>query len=103
MSDNEFWFAIFMITGVIVFVKMITSSVMQAIRYHHENRQYWGKTPNGIPPMFQKMTDKAMAERDEVIESLQERVEVLERIVTDQHNQSKARNLADEIDKLNGK
>ena len=51
--------------------------------------------------MFQKMTDKAMAERDEQIASLQERVQVLEQIVTNQHNQSKARTLADEIDKLN--
>jgi polyhydroxyalkanoate synthesis regulator phasin len=101
MNSNELWFSIFMMIGVIVFAKMIISSVMHALKFHHENRQYWGKTPNGIPPMFQKMTDKAMADRDEVIESLQERVEVLEKIVTDQHNQSKARNLADEIDRLN--
>ena len=101
MNDNEFWFSIILLAGVIFLVKSVTAAVMAAIKSQQEGRLYWGKTPDSVPPMFQKMTNKAMAERDEQIASLQERVEVLEKIVTDQHNQSKARTLADEIDKLN--
>jgi len=51
--------------------------------------------------LFQKLSDKAMAERDQDMTELKERIEVLERIVTDQHNQAKARKLADDIDNLN--
>ena len=100
MNDNELFFSIFLICAVLLFLKMVTSAVTTSIRSYHEGRQYWGKNQNGIPPMFQKMTDRAMADRDADIETLKERVEVLERIVTDQHNQSKARALADEIDRL---
>lgn len=101
MNDNELWFSIALMIGLIFMVRMITGTVLSAVKSHRENRQFWGKTPDSIPPMFQKMTDKAMSDRDELIESLQDRIEVLEKIVTDQHNQSKARSLADEIDKLN--
>jgi len=101
MNDNEFWFTVILLIGIVVLIKSIISGVTVAIKAHQENRLHWGKTPDDVPPMFQKMTDKAMAERDEQIASLQERVQVLEQIVTDQHNQSKARTLADEIDKLN--
>jgi len=101
VNDNEFWFSVILLVGVVFLIRSITSAVMAAVKSHHEGRLYWGKTPDSVPPMFQKMTDKAMAERDEQIASLQERVQVLEQIVTDQHNQSKARTLADEIDKLN--
>lgn len=101
MNDNELWFSIIMMFGVLWFIKMIITGVTTSIKAVHDNRQHWGKGPNGVPPMFQKMADRAMADRDEVIEDLQDRVEVLEKIVTDQHNQSKARELAEEIDKLN--
>ena len=100
MSDNELWFSIIMIASALILVRIITTSVTASIRAHHDNRQYWGKNPRGVPPMFQKMTDKAMAERDDLIDSLRERVEVLEKIITDQHNQTKAKQIADEIDKL---
>jgi hypothetical protein len=102
MNDNEFWFSVIMIIGVIVLVKTLTSSVMYAVKTHYENRQYWGKNPRGIPPMFQKMTDKAMADRDELIESLRERIEVLEKIVTDEHKQTRSSKLSEEIDNLKG-
>lgn len=101
MNDNEFWFSVIMIVGVIIFVKMIINSVMFALRTHHENRQFWGRNPKHVPPMFRKMTDKAMEDRDALIESLRERIEVLEKIVTDQHRHSKSRDLSDEIDRLN--
>lgn len=100
MNDNEFWFSVIMLVGVIFLIRMITTAVMAGIRAAHDSRQYWGKNQHGVPPMFQKMADKAMADRDQEITTLKERVEVLEKIVTDQHNQSKARELADEIDKL---
>lgn len=101
MNNNELWFSVIMMIGVLIFLKMIFTGVTTAIKAVYENRQHWGKNPNSVPPMFQKMADRAMADRDEVIEDLQDRVEVLEKIVTDQHNQSKARELAEEIDKLN--
>jgi hypothetical protein len=49
------------------------------------------------PPMFQKLLDKEMAERDAEIQQLRGRVEVLEKIVTDSHKSS---SLADEIERL---
>lgn len=59
----------------------------------------WRSDPENthIPPMFNKMLEKAMAERDGEISSLRERVEVLEKIVTDGH---KSATLADEIERL---
>jgi hypothetical protein len=50
-----------------------------------------------IPPMFQKLLDKAMAERDEEISDLRERIQTLEKIVIDTHKSSR---LSDEIEKL---
>lgn len=103
MTNNDLIFSIVMFAGIFLLLRMIANICTASIKAYHENKQDWGRHPNGIPPMFQKMTDKAMAERDELIESLRERIEVLEQIVTDQHNQSKARELADEIDNLNKK
>ena len=59
----------------------------------------WHERPSNshVPPMFDKMLEKAMQERDAEIKSLRERIEVLEKIVTDNHGASK---LADEIEKL---
>jgi len=60
-----------------------------------------GWNPNAenaqVPPMFHKMLDKAMAERDAELQVLRERIEVLEKIVTDGH---KSHSLADEIERL---
>lgn len=100
MNSNEFWFAVVMIIGVIILVRMITNAVMYGIKAQHEHRQFWGKHPKDIPPMFRKMTDKAMEDRDALIDSLRERIEVLEKIVTDQHKTSRSAALSDEIDKL---
>jgi hypothetical protein len=38
-----------------------------------------------VPPMFQKLLDKAMAERDAEHERVKERLATLERIVVDSH------------------
>jgi hypothetical protein len=50
-----------------------------------------------VPPMFQKMMEKAMEERDNEVQALKERVAVLEKIITDNHNSN---NLAEEIERL---
>jgi hypothetical protein len=58
----------------------------------------WHKQKNvHVPPMFQKMMEKAMEERDNEVQALKERVAVLEKIITDNHNTN---NLADEIERL---
>jgi len=59
----------------------------------------WHERPQNthVPPMFDKMLEKAMQERDAEIKSLRERIEVLEKIVTDNHAST---NLASEIERL---
>jgi len=70
--------------------------------YGYSRKHGWGpNTENmAVPPMFQKLMEKAMAERDAEIQSLRERIEVLEKIVTDGH---KSHSLADEIERLRDK
>ena len=58
----------------------------------------WHKQRNmDVPPMFQKMMEKAMEERDNEVQDLKDRIAVLEKIVTDNHHSN---SLADEIEKL---
>ena len=58
----------------------------------------WHKQRNmQVPPMFQKMMEKAMEERDNELQDLKDRVAVLEKIVTDNHQSN---SLADEIERL---
>lgn len=57
----------------------------------------WSGTQKSSPPMFKKLLEKAMAERDEELQKLKERIIVLEKIVTDSH---KRHSLSDEIDNL---
>jgi amino acid permease len=101
MNDNEFWFSIIFLIGVVIMLRSISMGISGGMKAFYEGRQYWGKNQHGVPPLFQKLSDKAMAERDQDMTELKERIEVLERIVTDQHNQAKARKLADDIDSLN--
>lgn len=63
------------------------------------NRKHGWHNPKNmeVPPMFEKLVEKTMAQRDAEITRLRERIEVLEKIVTDTH---KRHSLADEIDKL---
>ena len=72
------------------------------IRAHHGlSDPAWasyGKSRNmKVPPLFEKMLEKAMEERDAEISALKERVQVLESIVVETH---KSKRLADEIDRL---
>jgi hypothetical protein len=58
----------------------------------------WGDHRNAaVPPMFDKMMNRAMSERDEEIAALRERVAVLEKLLVDTH---KTRSLSEEIEKL---
>jgi len=54
-------------------------------RAHYGYSKKHGWSPNSenmaVPPMFQKMLEKAMAERDTEMQQLRERIEVLEKIV----------------------
>lgn len=69
---------------------------------HGVGRHGWRHDPSNIetPPMFRKMFEKEMSDRDSEIQQLRERVEVLEKIVTDGHKSS---SLADEIERLRDK
>jgi|Laugresp1bdmlbsn_1035097.scaffolds.fasta_scaffold16931_2 hypothetical protein len=57
----------------------------------------WDNKNLHTPPMFNKMMGKAMAERDAEVQSLKERVIVLEKIITDTH---KSHSLSEEIERL---
>jgi hypothetical protein len=73
-------------------------AVVSVVRAKHGYHPYWGDRHNAqVPPMFDKLLEKAMQERDSEIKSLRERIEVLEKIVTDSHSST---SLADEIEKL---
>ena len=50
MNDNEFWFSVILLVGVVFLIRSITSAVMAAVKSHHEGRLYWGKTPDSVPP-----------------------------------------------------
>jgi hypothetical protein len=85
---------------IIPVVAIVCWAIVSSIRAKHGYQPFWGDRHNRhVPPMFDKLLEKAMQERDGEIKSLRERIEVLERIVTDAHGSSK---LAAEIDKLRG-
>ena len=81
-------------------VWLICKTILDGIRARSAARAGWDKDGNvQVPPMFDRMLDKAMAERDSRIETMEERIRVLEQIITDGH---KRNTLADEIEKLRG-
>ena len=81
---------------VIAFGVVLTFGINQAIKTH-KSHQLWGSDNDSVPPMFDKMLEKAMSARDQEISNLKERIEVLEKIITDQHQSN---SLADEIETL---
>lgn len=86
--------------GVIIpVVAIICWAVIKIARIKNGAERGWDHDPRNmhVPPMFEKMLQKAMEQRDAEIRSLRERVEVLEKIVTDNHASAR---LASEIDKL---
>lgn len=86
--------------GIIIpVVAIIAWAVITIVRIRHGAERGWHHSPRNthVPPMFEKMLQKAMEERDAEIASLRERIEVLEKIVTDAHASS---SLASEIDRL---
>lgn len=79
---------------------LICKTIVDGIRARSANRAGWDKEGNvQVPPMFDRMLDKAMVERDERIQLMEERIQVLEKIVTDGHKRD---SLASEIEKLRG-
>jgi hypothetical protein len=84
---------------VIPVVAIIAWAVIKIVRIKHGAEHGWHDNPRNthVPPMFEKMFEKAMQDRDAEIARLRERIEVLEKIVTDTHAKS---SLASEIDRL---
>jgi predicted transcriptional regulator len=80
-------------------VAIICWAVISVAKIKNGSDRGWHKNPRNthVPPMFEKMLEKAMEERDAEIQVLRERVEVLEKIVTDTHVSV---SLATEIDNL---
>jgi len=87
---------------IIPVVAIICWAVVSSVRAKNGIHPYgrnskWGDEPTAVPPMFDKLVNRAMAERDARIAGLQARIEVLEKIVIDTH---KSHSLSEEIDKL---
>lgn len=82
-----------------IIVAIVCGMIIKVIKIRHGVDTGWHERPrnSNVPPMFDKMLEKAMQERDAEIKSLRERVEVLEKIVTDNHAST---NLASEIERL---
>jgi hypothetical protein len=92
---GQFVFAT-MVIAVIAIIAGTIKSIVNAVLSSKSSQ--WGKDGNQkVPPLFEKMFERAASERDEKIRKLEERIIVLEKIVTDNHGASK---LADEIARL---
>lgn len=94
--DREFVVVAIMVVFVVSIISGTITSIVKTV-VNNRNAQ-WGKNGNmSVPPLFEKMFEKAASGRDEKIRKLEDRVTVLEKIATDNHGASK---LADEIEKL---
>lgn len=84
---------------IIPVIAILAWAAIKITRIKHGAERGWHESPRNthVPPMFEKMLEKAMEERDAEIANLRERIEVLEKIVTDNH---KSASLASEIDRL---
>lgn len=101
---NEFSMIFMITTAGMVFVFLVVKTICKTVYETIRGKRDAGWDQNGnvaTPPMFERMLDKSMAARDEKHHALEERVRVLEQIVTDGH--SKKRTLAEEIDSLRDK
>jgi len=88
----------FIIPVVAIICWAVVSSVRAKNGIHPRGRHSkWGDEPTTVPPMFEKLVNKAMEERDQQLAILRERIEVLEKIVIDTH---KTHALSEEIEKL---
>ncbi|MDY6982356.1 MAG: hypothetical protein SV422_04660 [Pseudomonadota bacterium] len=86
--------------GIIIpVVAILAWAMIKIVRIRHGADHGWHYNPRNthVPPMFEKMLEKAMEDRDAEIAGLRERIEVLEKIVTDAHAST---SLASEIDRL---
>ena len=87
---------------IIPVVAIICWALVSIVWAKHGHPQPFGEwdengKPVHMPPMFRKLLEKAMAERDAQIQDLKERIIVLEKIVTESH---KSHSLSEEIEKL---
>jgi hypothetical protein len=84
---------------IIPVVAIICWMIIKVVKIKNGVDTGWHHSPRNthVPPLFDKMLEKAMQERDAEIKNLRERIEVLEKIVTDSHASV---SLASEIDKL---
>lgn len=84
--------------AIIAVVAIISYTIISIFKTIFNRTPQWGRNGNmAVPPLFEKMFEKAASERDEKFRKLEDRIAVLEKIVTDSHGASK---LADEIEKL---
>jgi len=85
--------------AIVAIVAIISYTVLSMVRTVVQCKSaQWGKDGNqALPPLFEKMFAKAIAERDEKLHKMEARLRVLEEIVTDGYGSKK---LAAEIDKL---
>lgn len=81
-----------MVIAVVAIISHTVLSIMEG--FTGSKNAQWGKDNQAVPPMFEKMFEKAASERDEKILRMEARIAVLEKIVTDNHGAS---SLADEI------
>lgn len=98
LNDNSaFYVAFWGMVFTAVIVGMIIYAIVAVVKSKHARDERWRAQNSEVPPLFEKMLEKAMAERDRKQVQLQHRIEVLERIVTDTH---KSHSLTEEINKL---
>jgi hypothetical protein len=85
--------------AIVSVIAIISFTVLEIVKAIIGSRAaQWGKDGNTrLPPMFEKMFEKAVADRDEKLLKMEARLRVLEQIVTDNYGSKK---LAAEIDKL---
>ncbi len=77
---------------------VIGGTILSIVKTVYNNKAQWGKDGNlQVPPLFEKLFAKNVAERDEKMRKMEERIQVLEKIITDTHGSSK---LASEIERL---
>ena len=85
--------------AIVAIVAIISHTLLSMVKTIAQRKSaQWGKDGDQtLPPLFEKMFEKAIAERDEKLHRMEARLRVLEEIVTDSYGSKK---LAAEIDKL---
>lgn len=69
----------------LVALGMICATTVILVRARLANQDRWRGKSSEVPPLFDRMLDRAMQQRDERHRRLRERVDELERIATETH------------------